>query len=87
MQYIKPLQCYMVTENDTNEGPNDVDNYDALDYKLFSNVNNAAQTPTSDKGDTVDLDEGTGEGVRRNPASNIQVLESSPNPYYDATPL
>ena len=87
MQYIKPLQCYMVTENDTNEGPNDVDNYDALDYKLISNVSDAARTSPSDKGATNDSDETTREAVQRNPAPNIQVLESSPNPYYDATPL
>ena len=66
---------------------NDVDNYDALDYKLFSKVSDAARTPTSDKGATVDLDETTGEAVQRNPTSNIQVLESSTNPYYDGTPM
>ena len=77
----------IVTENDTNEGPNDGDTYDALDYKLFSNVNATAQTRTSDKGATGDLDETTGESAKRNPTSNMQVLESSPNPYYDGSPL
>ena len=77
----------IVTEKDTNEGPKDGDNYDALDYKLISNVNDAARAPTSDKGATVDLDETTGEAVQRNGNSNIQVLESSSNPYYDGTAL
>ena len=66
---------------------NDVDNYDALDYKLFSNVRDAAGDPPPDKGATVDLDKSTGEAVQRNPTSNIHVLESSPNPYYDGIPL
>ena len=86
----------IVTENDTNEGPNDGDNYDALDYKIFSNVRDAARVSTSDKtarietartSATVDFEETAGEAVQRNSTSNIQVLESSVNPYYDGTPM
>ena len=77
------LFFHIITEDIAIGCPNDVDNYDALDYGSITHMNDASKTTNSEKEAKIKMDEAPKDLSHNNPDPNMDVLHSLNNPYYD----